>query len=170
LKSAFEIPRPEIAVSKASKLPLEPSTKPSQNMPLASDEITLLSRTWLLQGLNEEDVEMLVSRFSAFEYQAGHRIQSGAPNTFLVMVITGDLISSDYPETADGWLSPEIGLSERNPVEWIVTSSQARTVTINTLDFSAILSRNADLTRQVYMNLTLRLLSLGSKPPISKAV
>jgi hypothetical protein len=139
-------------------------------MPLASDEMTLLSRTWLLQGLNEEDVEMLVSRFSAFEYQAGHRIQSGAPNTFLVMVITGDLISSDYPETADGWLSPEIGLSERNPVEWIVTSSQARTVTINTLDFSAILSRNADLTRQVYMNLTLRLLSLGSKPLISKAV
>jgi tetratricopeptide (TPR) repeat protein len=170
LKSALEIPRPEIAVSKVLKLPLEPSTKPSQNMPLASDEMTLLSRTWLLQGLNEEDVEMLVSRFSAFEYQAGHRIQSGAPNTFLVMVITGDLISSDYPETADGWLSPEIGLSERNPVEWIVTSSQARTVTINTLDFSAILSRNADLTRQVYMNLTLRLLSLGSKPLISKAV
>jgi tetratricopeptide (TPR) repeat protein len=170
LKSALEIPRPEVAVSKAFKLPLEPSTKPSENLPLGGDEITLLSRTWLFQGLNEEDVEMLVSRFSAFEYQAGHRIRSGTPNTFLVMVITGDLISSEYPETADGWLSPEISLSERNSVEWIVTSSQARTVTINTLDFSAILSRNADLTRQVYMNLTLRLLSAGSKPLISKAV
>lgn len=170
LKSALAIPKADIAPAKILKLPIEPSTKPVENIPLSSDEITLLSRTWLFQGLNEEDVEMLVSRFSAFEYQAGHRIQSGAANTFLVMMVTGDLISNEHIETADGWLCPEIGLSERNPAEWVVTSPQARTVAINTLDFSAILSRNADLTRQVYMNLTLRLLSSGPKSLMSKAV
>ena len=170
LKSALTIPQAEAPSPKIVKLPTEPPTKPIEKLPLSGDEITLLSRTWLFHGLNEEDLEILLSRFTALEYLAGHRIQSGAANTCLVMVVTGDLLSTEYPEPADGWLSPEIGLSEQPACDWIVTSAQARAVAINTLDLSSILSRNADLTRQVYTNLTLRLLSNIHKVPISKAV
>lgn len=171
LKSASLMANPEATPTpKVLKLPNEPTTAPSIDLQLSADEITLLSRTWLFQGLNEEDVEILVSRFCASEYQAGHRIKVGESKAFLVMTVMGDLICSANAEPLDGWLSPEIGLSDRPPVDWIVTSPTARAVAISSLDFSAIISRNADLTRQVYTNLTLRLLSPASKPLISKAV
>jgi len=152
-----------------TKLAPPPATDPVLKLPLTNDEERLLSRSWLFQNVNEAEVELLVSRFTAAEYLAGHRIQCGSPDLFLVMAVTGDFVCSNRQTALDGWLSPEIGLSEHAPLEWLVTSSNARVAYISALDFSAILSRDADLTRQVYTNLTQRVISETYNPLISKA-
>lgn len=155
---------------KLVKMHPEPATRPLENLPLSNDEIILLSRTWLFQGVNEEDVELLISRFQARQYHAGHRIQSGASATFLVMLVTGEVFSQQSSSSMDGWLSPEVGLGDRPACDWVITSAEGRVVCISSADFSSILSRNADLTRQVYINLTQRLASESNKPLISKAI
>lgn len=148
----------------------EPATQPLSKLPLTNDETILLNRTWLFQQINESEVELLVARFSAVEYTAGHRVQSGSPNSFLVMVIDGEFHSSQRDSSLDGWLSPESGLGDQPPVEWVVTSEKARAIVIGSADFSAILAKDSDLTRQVYINLTQKLFSISRNSLYSKAV
>lgn len=159
-----------VAPSNVLNLRPEPASQPRSKLPLTNDETTLLYRTWLFQQINESEVDSLVARFSAVEYLAGHRIQSGSPSSFLVMVIEGDFNSTQYDSSLDGWLSPESGLGDQSPVEWVVTSEKARAVVIGSADFSAILAKDSDLTRQVYINLTQKLFSGIRKPLYSKAI
>ncbi len=159
-----------VAPSNVLNLRPEPASQPRSKLPLTNDETTLLYRTWLFQQINESDVDSLVARFSAVEYLAGHRIQSGSQSSFLVMVIEGDFNSTQYDSSLDGWLSPESGLGDQSPVEWVVTSEKARAVVIGSADFSAILAKDSDLTRQVYINLTQKLFSGIRKPLYSKAI
>jgi tetratricopeptide (TPR) repeat protein len=159
-----------ISPNKVLNIRPEPTSQPRSKLPLTNDETVLLNRTWLFQQINESEVELLVARFSAVEYAAGHRIQSGSPNSFLVLVIDGDFHSSQRDSSLDGWLSPESGLGDQAPIEWVVTSDKARAVVIGSADFSAILAKDSDLTRQVYINLTQKLFASLRNPLYSKAI
>jgi len=148
----------------------QPSVDLEMDLTITSDEVRLISRSWIFNGINEEDVDNFIACFSAINLCAGHTILSGSRENFLVMAITGDLMSPAVEHTSDGWLAPESGLAGQNPTAWKVTSAKARVVSVKASDFNAILSRDADLTRIVYTNLTQRLLEGPSKTPILKVI
>ena len=155
---------------KVASINTQPSVGPEMGLTITPDEVRLISRSWIFSGINEEDVENFIACFSAMNLCAGHTILSGSRDTFLVMAITGDLISPAVEDSSDGWLAPESGLAGQNPTAWKVTSATARVVSVKAADFNAILSGDADLTRIVYTNLTQRLLEPASKRPKLKVI
>jgi tetratricopeptide (TPR) repeat protein len=160
-------PAPKILVASINT---QSSVGPEMGLTITSDEVRLISRSWIFSGINEEDIENFIACFSAINLCAGHTILSGSRDTFLVMAIIGDLISPAVEDTSDGWLAPESCLAGQNPTAWKVTSDTARVVSVKASDFNAILSGDADLTRIVYTNLTQRLLQWPSKRTILKAI
>lgn len=137
---------------------------------VSESEIKLLRRDWLFEGCSEDDLDVLTSSFTAADIDTGKGLKSGSRETYLIMVSAGSLIS-DYGEIGQPgrWLGPELALSGSDPLSW-TAKEPSRVLVISATDFDQLLRINSEMTRNVYTNLTSRLLQLNHNPLKQQAI
>ena len=124
---------------------------------LTIDEQNIIQRSWLFNGTNTYEINNLLAFFHPRDLSIGDSVLVGSPDSFLVFATKGKLRLDRTISICGDWLSPEVGLSDRSPVQWVAESS-SRIIEVQTSDLTRVFRQNSDLTRKVYTNLTQKLL------------